>query len=84
MIMSRASVTSHVQAIAAALADPSVAAITISHSGSTVETLTATRPTKEGGATTIAIINCGKTPLLAYTTSYYIRWQRKHSSGPRR
>ncbi|MBB3965404.1 MurR/RpiR family transcriptional regulator [Rhizobium metallidurans] len=66
-IMSRASVDSHVQAITASLADPSTVVITISHSGSTVETLTATRLAKEAGATTIAITNFGKTPLLAYT-----------------
>lgn len=66
-IMSRVSVDSHVQAITASLADPSTVVITISHSGSTVETLTATRLAKEAGATTIAITNFGKTPLLAYT-----------------
>lgn len=66
-IQSRASVDSHVQAIAAALTDPSTAVVTISHSGSTVETLTATRLAKEAGATTIAITNFGKSPLLAHT-----------------
>lgn len=40
--------------------------ITISHSGSTIETLTATRLAKEAGATTIAITNFGKSPLLAH------------------
>ncbi|HVK90796.1 MAG TPA: MurR/RpiR family transcriptional regulator [Mycoplana sp.] len=65
-IESRASVDSHVQAITASLADPSVAVITISHSGSTVETLTATRLAKAAGATTIAITNFGKSPLLAH------------------
>ena len=65
-IASRASVDSHIQAITASLADPSVAVITISHSGSTVETLTATRLAKEAGATTIAITNFGKSPLLAH------------------
>ena len=66
-IPSRASVDSHVQAITAALADRSTAVVTISHSGSTVETLTATRLAKEAGATTIAITNFGKSPLLAHT-----------------
>ncbi|MEP9398974.1 MurR/RpiR family transcriptional regulator [Mesorhizobium sp. KR2-14] len=65
-IASRVSVDSHIQAITASLADPSVAVITISHSGSTVETLTATRLAKEAGATTIAITNFGKSPLLAH------------------
>ncbi|SFU10688.1 SIS domain-containing protein [Mesorhizobium sp. YR577] len=66
-INSRASVDSHVQAITASLADKDVAVITISHSGSTVETLTATRLARETGATTIAITNFGKSPLLAHT-----------------
>ncbi|MBZ3691929.1 MurR/RpiR family transcriptional regulator [Phyllobacterium calauticae] len=65
-IESRASVDSHVQAITASLADSSTAVITISHSGSTIETLTATRLAKEAGATTIAITNFGKSPLLAH------------------
>jgi len=64
---SRASVDSHVQAITASLAGPDVAVLTISHSGSTVETLDATRLAKQAGATTIAITNFGKSPLLAHT-----------------
>lgn len=66
-INSRVSVDSHVQAIAASLSNDSVAVLTISHSGSTLETLTATRLAKEAGATTIAITNFGKSPLLAHT-----------------
>lgn len=66
-ILARVSVDSHVQAITAALADQDTAVITISHSGATVETLTATRLAKEAGATTIAITNFGKSPLLAYS-----------------
>ena len=66
-IPARAAVDSHVQAITAALADQKTVVVTISHSGSTVETLTATRLAKEAGATTIAITNFGKSPLLAYT-----------------
>lgn len=66
-VLSRSSVDSHVQAIVGSLADASTAVITISHSGSTVETLTATRLAKEAGATTIAITNFGKSPLLAHT-----------------
>lgn len=65
-IESRVSVDSHIQAITASLADSSTAVITISHSGSTIETLTATRLAKEAGATTIAITNFGKSPLLAH------------------
>ncbi len=66
-LVSRASVDSHVQAITASLAAPDVAVLTISHSGSTVETLDATRLAKQAGATTIAITNFGKSPLLAHT-----------------
>lgn len=65
-IPSHASVDSHVQAITASLCDPETAVITISHSGSTVETLTATRLAKEAGATTICVTNFGKSPLLAH------------------
>jgi RpiR family transcriptional regulator, carbohydrate utilization regulator len=66
-IESRVSVDSHIQAITASLTDKSTAVITISHSGSSIETLTATRLAKEAGATTIAITNFGKSPLLAHT-----------------
>lgn len=66
-IESRVSVDSHIQAITASLADETTAVITISHSGSSIETLTATRLAKEAGATTIAITNFGKSPLLAHT-----------------
>lgn len=59
-------VDSHVQAISASLTGPDVATITISHSGSTHETVTATRLAKEAGATTICITNFGKSPLLAH------------------
>src|SRR5262245_26909985 len=59
-------VDSHVQAISAALAGPGVTTITISHSGSTIETVTATRLAKKAGATTICITNYGKSPLLAH------------------
>lgn len=59
-------VDSHIQAISASLTGPDVATITISHSGSTHETVTATRLAKEAGATTICITNFGKSPLLAH------------------
>lgn len=65
-IVSRVSVDSHVQTITASLADKDVAVITISHSGSTVETLAATRLAHEAGATTIAVTNFGKSPLTAH------------------
>lgn len=62
----KAVVDSHVQAISASLADERVATLTVSHSGSTQETITATRLAKEAGAKTICITNFGKSPLLAY------------------
>lgn len=57
---------SHVQAVSASLTGPSVATITISHSGSTVETLAATRLAKVAGATTIVITNLGKSPIVEF------------------
>jgi DNA-binding MurR/RpiR family transcriptional regulator len=65
-VQSKVVVDSHVQAISAALTGPHVATITVSHSGSTHETIAATRLAKEAGATTICITNYGKSPLLAY------------------
>ncbi|MDQ8732116.1 MurR/RpiR family transcriptional regulator [Bradyrhizobium sp. LHD-71] len=66
-IESKSVIDSHVQAISASLTGPRVAVLTVSHSGSTHETLTATRLAKEAGATTICITNYGRSPLLAHT-----------------
>ena len=63
----KAETDSHVQAISASLTGPGVAVLTISHSGSTHETVTATRLAKESGAQTICITNFGKSPILAYS-----------------
>jgi len=57
---------SHVQAVSAGLTDPTVATVTISHSGSTMETLAATRLARESGAKTIVITNYGKSPIQAF------------------
>ena len=65
-INSRATVDSHIQAITASLCTRDVAVITISHSGSTIETLTATKLAREAGATTIVVTNFGRSPLLAH------------------
>lgn len=65
-IESKVVVDSHVQAISASLTGPDVATITISHSGSTHETVAATKLAREAGATTICITNFGKSPLLAF------------------
>lgn len=59
-------VDSHVQAISASLVDSTVATITVSHSGSTQETVLATRLAKEAGAKTICITNYGKSPIQAF------------------
>jgi DNA-binding MurR/RpiR family transcriptional regulator len=59
-------VDSHKQAISAALANSRVAVLTVSHSGSTYETVTATRLAKEAGARTIVITNFGKSPIQKY------------------
>ncbi len=65
-IDSKVVLDSHVQAISASLTGPHVAVITVSHSGSTHETMAATRLAKEAGATTICITNFGKSPIQAY------------------
>lgn len=59
-------VDSHVQAISAALTSRKVAVLTVSHSGSTQETVTAMRLAKEAGARTICITNYGKSPIQAH------------------
>ncbi len=59
-------VDSHVQAISASLTDSKVATITVSHSGSTQETIAATKLAKEAGARTICITNYGKSPIQAF------------------
>lgn len=62
----RLAVDSHVQAISAAQTGPDVAVLTISHSGATLETVTATRLAKEAGARTIVITNYARSPIQAY------------------
>lgn len=62
----RAMVDSHSQAVSAAFTGPDVATITISHTGRTRETLTATRLAKVAGARTICITNFGRPPLLKH------------------
>lgn len=59
-------VDSHVQAISASLTNRKVATLTVSHSGSTQETITATKLAKEAGAKTICITNYGKSPIQAF------------------
>ena len=59
----RVLVDSHIQSVSAAMTDSSVAVITISHSGSTMETVLATRLAHQAGARTIGITRLGKSPL---------------------
>jgi DNA-binding MurR/RpiR family transcriptional regulator len=65
-IDARVSVDSHVQAITASLCTQHSAVLTISHSGSTIETLTATRLARDAGATTIVVTNFGRSPILRH------------------
>lgn len=57
---------SHIQAISASLTDPEVAVLTVSHSGATHETVTATRLAKAAGARTIVITNFARSPIQAH------------------
>lgn len=57
---------SHIQAISASRCGPEVAVLTISHSGSTNETLASTRLAHEAGAKTVVITNFGRSPIQAF------------------
>ena len=59
-------IDSHMQAVSATLTGPNVVVVTISHSGSTRETVDATRLAKQCGAHTICITNYAKSPITAY------------------
>ena len=80
-------VDSHVQSVSAAMADRSVAVITISHSGSTVETVLATRLAHQAGARTIGITRLGKSPLqrhcdvVLYTAANETRYRPEAMSS---
>ncbi len=65
-IDARVVVDSHIQAISASRTGPDVAVLTISHSGATHETLTATRLAREAGARTIVVTNFASSPIQAY------------------
>jgi len=65
-LASSAVVDSHVQAVSAGMTGPTVATVTVSHSGSTVETVLATQLAREAGARTIGITRLGKSPLAAH------------------
>ena len=62
----KAMTESHVQAVSAAMTGPDTCTVTVSHSGSTVETVLATRLAHERGAQTIGITRLGKSPLQRF------------------
>jgi DNA-binding MurR/RpiR family transcriptional regulator len=57
---------SHIQAISASRTGPDVAVLTISHTGATHETLTATRLAHEAGAKTVVITNYARSPIQSH------------------
>lgn len=57
---------SHIQAISASRTGPEVAVLTISHTGSTRETVVATQLAKEAGATTIVLTNYARSPIQSH------------------
>lgn len=59
----RVTLDSHLQAASASLATPKTVILTISHSGSTIETLTATRLAKEAGAKVIVVTGYRRSPI---------------------
>jgi DNA-binding MurR/RpiR family transcriptional regulator len=60
------STDSHMQAVSASLTHPGITVLTISHSGSTRETVDAMRLAKQAGARTICITNYGQSPIQEY------------------
>lgn len=65
-LRTRVTIDSHLQAVSASLADNKTAVLTVSHSGSTRETLAAMRLAKEAGAKTICITGFQKSPIQKY------------------
>lgn len=63
----RVLIDSHIQTVSAVQTDPSITTLTVTHSGSTYETVAATRLAREAGATTVCITNYGKSPIHAYS-----------------
>lgn len=59
-------VDSHMQAVSAAMTGPDVGVVVISHSGSTMATVTAARLAHEAGAKSVCITRFGKSPLQRY------------------
>ena len=57
---------SHIQAVSAAMTDAATTVVTVSHSGSTIETVLATKLARQAGAHTIGITRMGKSPLARH------------------
>lgn len=57
---------SHIQAVSAAMTDATTTVVTVSHSGSTIETVLATKLARQAGAHTIGITRMGKSPLARH------------------
>jgi DNA-binding MurR/RpiR family transcriptional regulator len=65
-IDARSVVDSHIQAVVASGAGSDTTTLTISHSGSTVETVAATRLARDSGASTIVLTNHGRSPIQEF------------------
>lgn len=68
---------SHIQAISASRTTPEVAVLTISHTGSTRETVVATQLAKEAGAKTIVLTNFGRSPIQAFADVILVTMARE-------
>jgi DNA-binding MurR/RpiR family transcriptional regulator len=68
---------SHIQAISASRTSPDVAVLTISHTGSTRETIVATQLAKEAGAKTIVLTNFGRSPIQAFADVILVTMARE-------
>lgn len=65
-LMTRVEIDSHLMVASAALTRPGTVVLTVSHSGSTEETLTATRIAKEAGAKVVVITGYKQSPLAKF------------------
>lgn len=70
-------VDSHVQAISASRTGPEVAVLTISHSGASNETVTATKLAKAAGAKTVVVTNYARSPVQAYADAVLFTMARE-------
>lgn len=71
---------SHMQSVAAALLRPGDVALIVSHTGRTVEVLTAAQKAKEAGATVVALTSFFRSPLLSLADIELVTAVRETSS----